>query len=156
MNNASLIYACELARWEMMGSLSLSVVKKALSNGWVFLIGSQAVRYRHEVKLFKKFRIHTSIVGIDEKWIWMRQMLLLNNNNDVCAAELLCRITLKDLKNKITIDPKIAFEVFSNETSKEKTSLNWKEVKHSKEVKEIIEFLKWDEESKTIMEKQVN
>ena len=64
LNNASLIYATELARWNLLSQTKL--FSHCLKNKWQFMIGSQAVRYRYEIGAFQKFEVVTSIVAIDE------------------------------------------------------------------------------------------
>jgi len=66
MNNASYLNHAEYARWEWTaetGMLRTFFEKKS-----EFIVTSAAVRYRREVKpLFRKFEVHTSLCGVNDR-----------------------------------------------------------------------------------------
>lgn len=79
LNNASLILRSEFARWNWIAESGL--LPEVAKRRWLFFIGSQAVRYRHEIRLFRAFHIETQIVAIDDRWIWTRQMFYVYDDN---------------------------------------------------------------------------
>jgi hypothetical protein len=40
---------------------------------WGFAVSGASLRYRHRLKAFKRFRLHTRVVGIDERWFYFHQ-----------------------------------------------------------------------------------
>jgi acyl-CoA thioesterase FadM len=40
---------------------------------WGFAVTGASVRYRHRLKAFKRFRLHTRIVALDDRWFYFHQ-----------------------------------------------------------------------------------
>ena len=40
---------------------------------WGFAVAGASVRYRHRIKAFHRFRLHTRIVAIDDRWFYFHQ-----------------------------------------------------------------------------------
>jgi len=74
MNNASLVYCAELARWHLSGTNGL--LDQVLRQGWLFMVGSQHFLYRAPVPPFAPYEIHTVVDAIDDKWLYMRHTFL--------------------------------------------------------------------------------
>jgi acyl-CoA thioesterase FadM len=130
LNNASLIFQTELARWNWLAHSGM--LSHAIRNRWIFLIASQSVRYRHEVKAFHKFVVYTDLVAFDDEWIWLTHQVKSNN---LSCAHVLVRIKVKKLGGKSTVPPSELFSQFN---------VN---VKNPNQVSEIQQFLLWDEEA---------
>ncbi|GBG24142.1 Hypothetical Protein FCC1311_003602 [Hondaea fermentalgiana] len=58
LNNASFVFAAELARWQLSGQVGL--VSAVVKNRWAFILGSQAFLW-------------TVIEAIDDRWMYMTQ-----------------------------------------------------------------------------------
>jgi acyl-CoA thioesterase FadM len=43
---------------------------------WGFAVAGASVRFRHRLKALKRFRLHTRIVGIDDRWFYFHQYTL--------------------------------------------------------------------------------
>jgi len=80
MNNASYVYAAELARWRLVGQTALAGV--ALRNKWTLMIGSQAIRYRYAIPPFAKYQITTKVDAVDEHWMYMSQYFSTPTENE--------------------------------------------------------------------------
>lgn len=66
MNNASYLNHAEYARWEW--SAENGMLQTYFENKCEFIVTSSVVRYRREIKpLFRKFQVHTSLCGIDDR-----------------------------------------------------------------------------------------
>ena len=66
MNNASYLNHAEYARWEWTAETGM--LKTFLEKKSEFIVTSAAIRYRREMKpLFRKFEIHTSLCGVDDR-----------------------------------------------------------------------------------------
>jgi len=72
MNNAAYLQHAELARWEWTAECGLlQGMVKAKS---AYIVTGAAVRYRREVKpLFRKFEVHSRLLAIDDKDLWIYQ-----------------------------------------------------------------------------------
>ena len=47
---------------------------------WGFAVAGASVRFRSRLKAFKRFRLHTRIVAIDDRWIYFHQNTIQNGN----------------------------------------------------------------------------
>jgi acyl-CoA thioesterase FadM len=47
---------------------------------WGFAVSGASVRYRHRLKAFSRFRLHTRIVAIDDRWFYFHQKTLRKGN----------------------------------------------------------------------------
>jgi len=45
---------------------------------WGVVVAGSSVRYRHRLKLFQRYFLHTQIAGTDEKWIYFHQQTVRN------------------------------------------------------------------------------
>lgn len=43
---------------------------------WGFAVAGISVRYRHRLKAFKRFRLHTRIVATDDRWFYFHQQTI--------------------------------------------------------------------------------
>ena len=91
LNNASLILATEFARWNFIAGTDLAGA--ALNKKWSFMVGSQAVRYRHEISAFRKYQVKTELVAADESWLWLRHTV---HSGGRCCAHVLARVIIKE------------------------------------------------------------
>lgn len=72
MNNASYLTHAEYARWQWIAETG--VLGEFIRKKDAFIVTSTVVRYRREVKpLFRKFEVHTSLCGVDERTLSMYQ-----------------------------------------------------------------------------------
>lgn len=60
-----------------MGRLDLAqrtgLLQLAHRQKWGFAVAGASVRYRHRLKAFKCFELHTRIVAIDDRWFYFHQ-----------------------------------------------------------------------------------
>ena len=40
---------------------------------WGFAVSGASVRYRHRLRAFRRFRLHTQVVAIDDRWFYFHQ-----------------------------------------------------------------------------------
>ena len=128
LNNASLILATEFARWNFIGGTDLA--KAAFKNKWAFMIGSQAVRYRHEIRAFKAYEVKTEIVAADESWLWLRHTVHAENRT---CAHVLARVIIKE--GRKTVPTSEILRLIGVDAAK---------VIKPSESKEVTGFLEWD------------
>eukprot|EP01029_Cantina_marsupialis_P029310 TRINITY_DN780086_c0_g1_i1.p1 TRINITY_DN780086_c0_g1~~TRINITY_DN780086_c0_g1_i1.p1 ORF type:complete len:203 (+),score=41.62 TRINITY_DN780086_c0_g1_i1:77-685(+) len=74
-----------------------------LRNGWSLILGSQFIRYRHELSAFQKFSIETNIAHYDERWMYLTHTFK-DQSGRICA-EAIYRSGAYDSKGKSFISP---------------------------------------------------
>jgi acyl-CoA thioesterase FadM len=155
VNNASLLLLAEFSRWNM--SAMTGLLTPAVKNRWMFLIGSQAVRYRHEIKFMEKFDIRTQVIAYDEKgWFWFHHRFFIadknkgnttDHHNNVLAAHVLSRILVKNMKTRKTVLPTELLKTIgaSNTIPLVDATLLSSSPSQIFHQEEIQAFLKWDD-----------
>ena len=98
MNNAAYLQHAELARWEH--GIATGFMRHASRERLIFLVASNAIRYRRELKPLQRFEVHTSIIAADERsmWMWQRFHPARSSSDEAqerAAAGSLCRAVLK-------------------------------------------------------------
>lgn len=71
LNNGRHLTMMDLGRIDLAQRTGLLRVVHA--HKWGFAIAGASVRYRHRLKAFKRYRLHTRIAGIDERWFYFHQ-----------------------------------------------------------------------------------
>lgn len=71
LNNGRHLTLMDLGRLDLAERIGLlRIVHK---QKWSVAVAGASVRYRHRLKAFKPFRLHTRIVGIDDRWFYFHQ-----------------------------------------------------------------------------------
>jgi YbgC/YbaW family acyl-CoA thioester hydrolase len=96
MNNASYLTHAELARWELFAQSGL--IHWSKSRKAMFILTAASIRYRREIKAFQSFEIHTSIIGADNKSVFISQDFHSTDDNQL-LAQYICRSILRNTKN---------------------------------------------------------
>ena len=45
---------------------------------WGFAVSGASVRYRHRLKAFQRFRLHTRVIAVDDRWFYFHQYTARN------------------------------------------------------------------------------
>jgi acyl-CoA thioesterase FadM len=142
VNNASALSIMEMARWDWLAKSGL--LRVAVKDRLVFMLGSQAVRYRREIGAFQQFQIDTKIVAMDQAWIWVKAMISTKGENTsaftVPCVTALHRVIIKSARTKQTIVPKDFFFSAASTTPLPPPP---------SEVSEVVAFLEWDKQIKS-------
>lgn len=70
MNNAKYLSLLDLARMDLL--LRSPLWRRTNREGWYAVVAAQTIRYRRSLQPWQKFKVHTSIIGFDEKAIYFR------------------------------------------------------------------------------------
>jgi hypothetical protein len=73
-----------------------------LKNRWHFLVGAQAIRYRHAIPPYRAIEVHSQVIYWDESWIYIRSRFI-DPATSILYAEGLRRFALR--KGKDTVSP---------------------------------------------------
>lgn len=71
MNNGRHLTMMDFGRFDLAARSGL--LKTVKENSWGLVVAGSSVRYRHRLKLFQKYELHSEVVGHDDKWIYFHQ-----------------------------------------------------------------------------------
>ncbi len=77
MNNGRFLPIMDLGRIDIM--LRTDLAKVALTRGWVPLVGGVTIRYRQSLNPFDRYKLHSKVIGWDEKWFYIEQRFTRKN-----------------------------------------------------------------------------
>ncbi|MCF6171021.1 MAG: thioesterase family protein [Bacteroidales bacterium] len=93
MNNGRHLTMMDFGRFDLAARSGL--LKDARKKSWGFAVAGASVRFRHRLKLFQKYELHSEVVGYDEKWIYFHQQTIRRGRIH-SAALVRAAITSKD------------------------------------------------------------
>lgn len=76
MNNGKYLSLLDLGRMDLM--LRSGFWKQASRRGWYPVVAGQTITYRRSLKLGQRFDLHTQILGMDERWIFLEQHFVVD------------------------------------------------------------------------------
>lgn len=71
VNNGKYLTMMDLGRVDLMRRSGFWKQLKKL--GWYPVVAGQFITYRRSLKLWQKFEIHTRLLGVDARWIYIEQ-----------------------------------------------------------------------------------
>ncbi|MEM1003338.1 MAG: thioesterase family protein [Bacteroidota bacterium] len=83
MNNAKYLSLMDLGRLDFLIRTGLGRV--VLKNKWMPVLGSSNVRWRRALHFFQKFELHTRLLCWDEKWFYIEQRVI-KDDQVMCHA----------------------------------------------------------------------
>lgn len=93
LNNGRHLTIMDFGRFDLaMQSGLLRVVKQ---NNWGLAVAGASVRYRHRLKYGQKFKLHSHVVGFDNRWFYFHQKTVRKDKIH-SAALVRTAVTSKD------------------------------------------------------------
>lgn len=71
MNNGRFLSIMDLGRLDLL--IRTDLAKALLHHRWQPLVGAVNIRYKQSLMPFQKYRLHTKVIGWDEKWFYIEQ-----------------------------------------------------------------------------------
>jgi len=71
MNNGRHLTMMDFGRFDLAARSGL--LKTVKENSWGLVVAGSSVRYRHRLKLFQNYELHSEVIGHDDKWIYFHQ-----------------------------------------------------------------------------------
>lgn len=71
LNNGRYLTMMDMGRLDLAARTGL--LRIVHQQKWALAVAGASVRYRHRLKAFKSFRLHTRIVAIDDRWFYFHQ-----------------------------------------------------------------------------------
>lgn len=71
MNNGRFLSIMDLGRLDLL--IRTDLAKALVKHRWQPLVGSVNIRYKQSLMPFQKYRLHTKVIGWDEKWFYIEQ-----------------------------------------------------------------------------------
>lgn len=93
LNNGRHLTMMDFGRFDLAARSGL--LKLVKQKGWGLAVAGASVRFRHRLRLFDKFELHTKVAGYDEKWFYFHQQIIRNNKIH-SAALIRTAVTSKD------------------------------------------------------------
>ncbi|EQC31194.1 hypothetical protein SDRG_11119 [Saprolegnia diclina VS20] len=100
LNNASYLTQMESATWFAVGASGILV--EILRQRWLFLVVSQAIRYRHPIPPLRPFHIHSTIVYWDADWLYLQHRFVCPATGTLYAQSIV-RVMIR--LGKATVSP---------------------------------------------------
>lgn len=119
------------------------ILTQALKKRRVFLVASQAIRYRHAIPPFRPYEIRTRLVFADDAWVYFLHQFQCPTTGKL-YAEGLARVTVRERGQKVSAAAMLA-EV--GDRAHELSEL-------PAEMPDVVKaFLHWDDASRASMER---
>lgn len=78
VNNGVYFSFMDFGRWDMI--FRNGVFDAATKNGWYSVVAGETIKFKKSLELWDKFQIETQVIGHDEKYFFIRQKFLKENN----------------------------------------------------------------------------
>lgn len=76
LNNGRHLTMMDFGRFDLAARSGL--LKTVRKKKWGLAVAGASVRYRHRLKLFQRYVLHSEIIGHDDKWIYFHQKTIRN------------------------------------------------------------------------------
>ena len=98
MNNGRYWTLMDLGRLDLM--LRSGLWRAVLRHRWLPVVNAGTIRFRREMRLFRPFRVETTILCWSESWLVMQHRMLMQGRDgtEIVAAVALVRAALYDKK----------------------------------------------------------
>lgn len=85
MNNGRHLTLMDLGRMDMAQRSGL--MKVMHENRWGFVVAGASVRFRRKLPPFRKFKLHSQVIGYDERWFYFYQTT--ERRKQLCSSALI-------------------------------------------------------------------
>ncbi|EQC31195.1 hypothetical protein, variant [Saprolegnia diclina VS20] len=131
LNNASYLTQMESATWFAVGASGILV--EILRQRWLFLVVSQAIRYRHPIPPLRPFHIHSTIVYWDADWLYLQHRFVCPATGTLYAQSIV-RVMIR--LGKATVSPTTMYRTVTKDESRAFTPPAMPD--------EVRDFLAWE------------
>jgi len=103
MNNGRYWTLMDLGRTDLM--LRSGLWRAVLKHRWVPVVNAGTIRFRREIRLFRPFRLETTILCWSESWLVMQHRVLTTGRDgaEIVAAVALVRAALYDKAGRVYV-----------------------------------------------------
>ncbi len=85
INNGRQLTLMDLGRYDLGVRGGLMKVVKAKK--WGLAVGGSSIRYRRRITLWKKFQLHSELLGHDGRWFYFLQKMCIKDS--ICSSALI-------------------------------------------------------------------
>ena len=71
LNNGRHLTMMDFGRMDL--GMRTGLLRAVHKNKWGLAVGGASVRYRHRIKAFQRYRLHSRITAIDDRWFYFHQ-----------------------------------------------------------------------------------
>ena len=83
LNNGRYLTLMDLGRFDL--TLHSGLMREIIRRRWMPVLGDATITFQRPLKLFQRFTLTTTIVGWDEKWLYMEQTFERNGKRAATA-----------------------------------------------------------------------
>ncbi len=77
LNNGRHLTMMDFGRFDL--AIRSGLIKVVKQKKWGLAVAGASVRYRHRLKFWQKYDLHSQIVGFDDKWFYFHQKTIRDN-----------------------------------------------------------------------------
>lgn len=85
INNGRQLTLMDLGRYDL--SVRGGLMKIIRRKKWGFAVGGSSIRYRRRITLWKKFQLHSELIGHDGRWFYFQQRMC--QGDTICSSALI-------------------------------------------------------------------
>lgn len=101
LNNGRVLTLFDLGRTDF--AIRTGLGKQLIYHKWGLVVAGSSIQYRKRVRLFQKTSIHTRLIGVDERWFYIEQVMAVNAK---ATSQALLRTAVTNIKTGKTIPTK--------------------------------------------------
>jgi len=76
LNNGRHLTMMDFGRFDL--AVRSGLLKMVKEKGWGLAVAGASVRFRHRLRMFDKFELHTKVAGYDKRWFYFHQQIIRN------------------------------------------------------------------------------
>ena len=103
MNNGRYLTLLDLGRYDLMKRSGFWATCRSL--GWFPVVAGQTITYFKDLRLGQSFDVHTQVVGLDDRWVYLRQDL---RRGDVLHARAMIRACFIGDGRRVSVEELVA------------------------------------------------
>jgi len=74
LNNGRFLTLMDFGRFDI--AIRSGFLTQVRNQNWGLTVAGSSARFRHRLRLFQRFELHSQVIGHDEKWIYFHQKMV--------------------------------------------------------------------------------
>jgi len=83
LNNGRFLTMMDFGRFDL--AIRSGLMRFVKKQNWGLTVAGASVRFRHRLKLFQQFELHSQVIGHDKMWIYFHQKIIRNGKTHASA-----------------------------------------------------------------------
>ncbi len=99
LNNGRFLTLMDFGRFDI--AIRSGFLSQVRSQNWGLTVAGSSARFRHRLRLFQRFELHSQVIGHDDKWIYFHQKMVRKGK---IHASALVRTGVTSRKGIVKVD----------------------------------------------------